>query len=271
MKVTIIKPKNKLFDINLREIWEYRHLLFSLAWRDIKVRYIQSFLGMAWLILKPLISLVILVFVFGRIVKVDTEGIPSVLFTISGLTLWVYFSSLLSEAGNSILGAQEMVKKIYFPRIILPLSKSISGFLEFCASLLILTIIAIYYRVDTSLSILIAPLFIVLGILFSVGIGIIISGLSIRFRDLKFVVPFIVQIGLFFTPIAYSSNMIPEKYSVLLYLNPLIGVIDGFRWSIFGSGEIASHVWFSCISIPLVFIASILIFSRVERTIADII
>lgn len=271
MKVTTISPKNKLFDISLREIWEYRHLIYSLAWRDIKVRYIQSILGVLWLFFKPLLSLLVLVFIFSRVINVDTQNIPPVLFTMSGVIVWSYFSSLIDDAGSSILNAQEMVKKIYFPRLVLPLSKALSGLLEFIASLIILFVLLLLYEEPISINLVFFPLFILLTMMGASGLGILISSLTIRFRDLKFIVPFFLRIGLYVSPIAYSSHMIPEKYAFFLYINPLIGVIDGFRWSMFGIDNGFGHIWSAGVLIPFLFIFSLFIFSKVEHTIADII
>lgn len=271
MKVTTIGPKNKFLDVNLREIWEYRHLLYSLAWRDIKVRYIQSVLGITWLFLKPLFSLLILVFIFNTVIKVETENVPPIVFTMSGIIVWSYFSSLIEDAGNSILNAQEMVKKIYFPRLVLPLSKALSGLLEFTASLLLMFFFLLYFGIFPSVNFIFFPLFVLLTMLAASGLGILISGLTIRYRDLKFVVPFFLRIGLYVSPVAYSTSLIPEKYEFVLYLNPLIGIIDGFRWSIFGSDDGFGHIWFACIIIPILFVISVFIFSKVEHTIADII
>ncbi|WP_235299340.1 ABC transporter permease [Portibacter marinus] len=271
MKTTKIKPRNGIIEFNYKEVWEYRQLLLSLAWRDIKVRYVQSILGFSWLVIKPLLSLAVLAFIFNQVIRVGTDGVPPLLFTASGVVVWSFFSSIIDDSSNSILNAQEMVKKIYFPRIVLPASKALSSLPEFVASILILLFLLLYFDIEWTPSILWFPLFILLIMLLGSGLGILISSLTIRYRDLKFVVPFFLRIGLYISPIAYSSNLIPDKYSFLLYLNPIVGIVDGIRWSLFGVTYDFSHIWFCCISIPLIFLASNFIFFKNEHTIADII
>lgn len=271
MDQIIIEAKKKISFPDFKELWKYRQLLISLAWRDIKVRYVQSYLGIIWVVLNPVINLLILSFIFGVVVKADTEGIPAILFTICGLSGWTYFSNVTSEAGNSILTAQNMVKKIYFPRIILPFSKALSSLVEFVATLLIMAILLLYYKLPLSSNFLYFPLFLMIAFMAGITAGLWISALTIRFRDVKFIVPYMVRLGLYLTPVAYSSNMVPEKFQLIYFLNPMVGVVEGFRWSILGMGSINPMVFYSLILLLILFLTGMVLFSSIEKTIADII
>lgn len=256
---------------DFKELYRYRQLLFSLALRDIKVKYSQTFIGFLWALFNPLLSLLVLVFVFDKVVNTDTAGIDPYVFTVVGITVWNYFSILFSEAGTSIIGAQDMVKKIYFPRLVIPMSKAISGLLDLGISFLILIVIFLIKGVEISAQVIYAPVFVLFLILAGWTGGIWMSALSIRFRDVVFIIPFITRLGMFLTPIAYASNSVPEAYRFWMYLNPLTGIIEGFRWSLLGIGEINSMTFYSIGLLLLLFVGGIVFFTRIERSIADII
>jgi len=269
--VDIISSKSKVGLSKLKEAWTFRSLLFALAWRDIKVRYVQSYLGFLWIVVNPLISLLLLNFIFGTIVEVDTQEVNSIIFTITGLAGWNYFASLVGESGNAVFQAQHMVKKIYFPRIILPLSKAITCLFELLGTFAILVVCLILFDGHISKNIVYFPIFLFLSILAGIACGIWISALTIRFRDLRFIVPVFIRIGFFLTPIAYSSSMIPKKYNFTLFVNPIAGIVDGFRWSILGIGEIGSHIYTSSALILVLLALGIILFFRMEKSVADII
>ncbi len=271
----VVDASKSRFSINLKELFDYKDLFLILAYRDLRVRYAQTFLGLAWAFVQPAATLLIFTVVFGRAVKVDTGGIPYPVFAISGMTAWTYFAFVLNQSGNSIIGAQEMVKKIYFPRLVIPLSKALVGFVDFLIAFAILIVLMIIYRVAPSANIIFLPLFILLTIVSALAVGIWLSALTIRYRDFQHVVPFLVQFGLYATPIAYPSetivNNLPRWGTALYYLNPMAGVVEGFRWSILGGEAPNQFAYLSFGIVLLLFISSLLYFKKVERIMADIV
>lgn len=266
----IVIDANKKFSLNLGEIFEYRELLWMLAYRDIKIRYAQTALGVLWALIQPLTTLIIFTLVFGRVVKVDTNGVPYSLFALSGMCLWGYFSTVMSQAGSSVIGAQGIVKKIYFPRLIIPLSKCISAFVDFGITLLFLFGMMLYHQYVLSINALWMPFFILATIFAGLGIGIWLSALTIRYRDLQYVLPFAVQLGTYATPVAYPSSLVPQEYLAFYYLNPMAGMIDGMRWAMFGS-PINDGMFISFGVAILLFVTGLLYFRKIEGEIADIV
>jgi len=263
------RKKNSYY---FREILRYKDLFYSLAWREFKVRYAQTFLGFLWALIQPMATLIIFFIVFGKAIKVDTGNIPYPVFALAGLTAWSYFSFVISTSGRSIITESGMIKKIFFPRLVIPLSKALVGIIDFAISFLLLIIAMIYYKVPVSENLFWSPLFLILVFLISVGMGIWVSALSIRFRDIQHIIPFFIQIGLYATPVAYSSMVIPEKYQLGYHLlNPLAGVIEGFRWCIIGGELYLMGLIYSSVIILCLFISSIFYFRRIEKIMADII
>lgn len=264
--------KSNFFNVDrIKELFHYKDLFYTLAWREFRVRYAQTFLGFAWAFLQPLATLFIFFFVFGKALKVDTGNIPYPVFALTGLTAWSYFSFVVSNSGRSIINEGGMIKKIYFPRLVIPLSKALVGLIDFGISFLLLIIAMIYFGVPITSNILWLPVFITLIVLASLGLGIWVSALTIRFRDVQHIIPFFIQIGLYATPVAYSSLMIPQKYHLAYYLlNPLAGVIEGFRWCIIGGNVNIQYVAFDAVIILLLFISSLVYFRKVERVMADL-
>ena len=255
----------------LKELFKYKDLFYTLAWREFRVRYAQTFLGFAWAFLQPLATLFIFFFIFGKAIKIDTGKIPYPVFALTGLTAWSYFSFVVSNAGRSIISEESMIKKIYFPRLVIPLSKALVGLIDFSISFVLLILSMIYFQVSVTSNIVWLPVFLLLIVLISLGIGIWVSALSIRFRDIQHIIPFFIQIGLYATPVAYSSHLIPQKYQIAYYcLNPFAGVIEGFRWCIIGGNVNLQFVIFDTIIILFIFISSLFYFRRVERVMADI-
>ena len=268
----IIDASSKKVFPDLKEIFRYKDLFYTLTWRDFRVRYAQTTIGFLWAILQPVVTLLILTLVFGRFVGVKTE-VPHVLFTVAGMSIWSYFSYVMTNSGSSIIASQGMVKKIYFPRLIIPLSKAIVGFIDFGISLLIMVVLMIYFGITPSSNIWFAPLFIIMGIVAALGVGIWLSALTVRYRDFQHVVPFIVQIGLYITPIAYPAEFavkqLPEWAATIYYLNPMAGVVQGFRWSVFGSEAPGDLLYVSIGIIVIIFISGMAYFSKVEDEMAD--
>ncbi|MFT6334188.1 MAG: lipopolysaccharide transport system permease protein [Saprospiraceae bacterium] len=270
MEKTIIDARSKSILPDFGEIFRYRQLLFSLAWRDIRVKYAQTYIGLIWAFINPIFNLAVLSFVFGTVAKVDTGEVPHLLFTIAGLSAWTYFSTLLSEAGSSIVGAQSMIKKIYFPRIVIPLSKAISGLVDFGVTLICLVALMFYYGYTPGPYILWLPLFLLLALFSGLAGGILASALSVRYRDFSFVIPMIVRLGLYATPVAYQASAVPESYKTIFYLNPMVGVVEGFRWALFGTSAPDPLMFYSIGIIFIIFIIAIIYFHKVEGVMADI-
>ncbi len=255
----------------LAECWRYQYLLQMLSYRDIKVRYAQTFLGMAWAIINPVVSVLLLYFVFGVVIKVDTQGVPPLLFTMAGLCSWNYFSRVVGEAGTSIIGAQSLVKKVYFPRLIIPLSKALSALADLVIVLLILAVMMVVYHIPVTWTIIMIIPFSLLTVFAGMAFGIWVSALTIRFRDFTHILPLILRIGMFLSPIAYGTSLVPASYRWAFNLNPLTGIIEGFRWALFNTPLDTGAVWMSIAVILVTLIGGIWYFLRMEQFIADII
>lgn len=270
-----VDASDSALKLNLKELFQYKDLFFVLAYRDLRVRYAQTFLGLLWAFIQPATSLLILSVVFGRFVNVNTGSTPYAVFAIIGISVWTYFSFVLSQSGTSLIGAQDMVKKIYFPRLVIPLSKAVVGFVDFAVALVILIALFAYYGIMPSRNIIYLPAFIALAIVCSLGAGIWFSALTIRYRDFQYVVPFLVQFGLYITPIAYPSNVVinnlPSWATVLFYLNPMTSIVEGFRWCLLGGVAPTGYFWLSVSIIFISFISGLYYFRKLEKVMADII
>lgn len=255
----------------LAECFRYRDLLRMLSYRDLRVRYAQTLLGVSWAVINPVIAVLLLYFVFTIVAKVDTQGVPPILFTLTGLCSWSYFTRVITDAGHSIVGAQTLVKKVYFPRLIIPLSKVLSGLVDFIIVLLLLVILLIVYRVPLHTQMLMIFPFIALALLAGAGFGVWVAALSIRYRDFGQIVPVLLRIGMFISPIAYGARQVPEQYRWMYNLNPLTGIIEGFRWSLFNTPMDPTSVWISIIVVIIVLLSGLWYFFRLDQYIADII
>ena len=275
MHRTIVDADKQKLRLNLRELFNYRDLFLILAYRDLRVRYAQTFLGFFWAFLQPAATLLIFTVVFGKAVKVNTGGVPYPVFAITGMAAWTYFAFVMNQSGNSIIGAQEMVKKIYFPRLVIPLSKAVVGFVDFAIAFLFLAVLMVIYNFTPSVNIVYLPIFILLTIISALAVGIWLSALTIRYRDFQHVVPFLVQFGLYATPTAYPAETIikslPDWAVVLYYMNPMAGVVEGFRWSILGGAPPSDYAYISFTLIAILFISALFYFRKVERVMADIV
>jgi len=272
---TVIDAQKSKLSLNLKELFLYKDLFLTLAYRDYRVRYAQTFLGFAWAFIQPFTTLLIFVVVFGKAAKVDTGDIPYPVFAICGMSAWSYFSYVLNQSGNSIIGAQDMVKKIYFPRLIIPLSKATVGFVDFGITAIFIFILMLYYQIPPSGNIIFLPLFVIIGIIAALAVGIWLSALTIRFRDFQHVIPFMVQFGLYATPVAYPAELVtqslPQWASIVYFLNPMAGVAEGFRWAILGTSAPSSYSYISIVFIFILFISGLYYFKRIERVMADIV
>jgi len=265
-----IKPSTGLAALNLRDLWIYRELVYFMIWRDIKVRYKQTLLGAAWAVIQPVLTMLIFNFVFGTVAKVPTEGIPYPIFSYCALLPWGLFSAALNNASRSLTTNQNMVSKIYFPRLVLPLASVLGGLVDFAIAFLILIVLMIYYKVTPTTAIWTLPLFLLLTVVTALGVALWLSAINVQYRDVNYVLPFLTQFWLFLTPVAYSANVISAKWQIAYSLNPMAGVVNGFRWALLGThtGPNLNMVISICIS--LIFLVSGLFYFRsMERTFAD--
>jgi lipopolysaccharide transport system permease protein len=269
--VTVIKPRSGWQFIDFRELNEYRDLFFFLVWRDIKVLYAQTVLGLSWAILNPLVQIVIFTIVFGRVAKVNTEGIPYALFSTVAIIPWTYMSEAMNQSSQSLVTGHQMLGKIYFPRLIFPIKSVFSKLLDFGISLIILVGVLIYYRVTPTWNLLYLPLFFLMMIAIPAGVGMWLSAMAIRFRDVKHAMPFAVKMLIYVAPIVYSASTIPEAYRIIYSLNPIVGVIEGYRASLLGLPVPWQYIWPGVITGILLFVGGALYFRRMERVFVDVI
>lgn len=256
-----------------KDLWRYRELFYFLSWRDILVRYKQTTIGFAWALLRPFLTMLVFTLVFGKLAKLPSGGAPYPLLVFAGLLPWQFFSTAFSEAGNSLIANANMISKVYFPRIIVPVSAIIVSFVDFMISGLILVGLMLWYGFTPGWNIVALPLFIFVAFVTALGAGLWMAALNVKYRDFRYIIPFVVQLGLYITPIGFSSSIVPEKWRLLYSLNPMVGVVDGFRWAILG-GE--NHIHWPSFSLSLTLVGLILVsgiyyFRKTERGFADLI
>lgn len=267
-----IRPPRGWFDLNLREFWHARELNYFFVWRDIKVRYKQTVIGAAWAVLQPLATMVVFSLFFGKLAKVPSMGLPYPIFYYSALLPWMYFASALQNSTNVIVEQQRVITKVYFPRLVLPVSSVISPLLDFAISFVFFASMVIYYRIHPSVTILLLPVFLALAILTALGVGLWLSALNAIYRDVRYVVPFLVQLWMFASPVAYPSSLVPERWRWLYGLNPMTGVIEGFRWSLTGHGDPPGVLLAaSACAVLVVVVSGVLYFQKMEAVIADVV
>ena len=256
-----------------RDLWRYRELFYFLAWRDILVRYKQTVIGIAWALLRPLLTMIVFTVVFGSIAKLPSNGVPYPILVFAGLLPWQFFSNALSECSNSLISNSNLLSKVYFPRLIIPTSAVIVSFVDFLISGMILLGLMAWYSYAPTWRVLMLPVFTLTAFLASMGAGLWLAALNVQYRDFRYVVPFLVQFGLYLSPVGFSSSVVPQQWRLLYSLNPMVGVIDGFRWSITGQASVLSG-WSTMVSMAVVlslFGSGIWYFRKMERTFADVI
>lgn len=256
-----------------KDLWRYRELFFFLAWRDVLVRYKQTVIGVLWSVIKPLLTMLVFVFVFGKLAKLPSDGVPYPVLVLSGMLPWLFFASAFSEAGNSLVGNANIISKVYFPRLIVPLSSVIVSLVDFMISGVLLVVLMIWFNVLPDSRVLFLPFFIVLLILAAIGAGLWVAALNVKYRDFAYVVPFVIQFGLYVSPVAFNSNIVPDKWRLLYALNPMVGIIDGFRWSITGTNTPLywQGVVVSVVVVLLLIFSGVQYFRATERSFADVI
>ncbi|MBS1680678.1 MAG: ABC transporter permease [Bacteroidetes bacterium] len=253
-----------------RDLWLFRELFYILSWRDIKVRYKQTVIGAAWSIIRPLLTTIIFTIVFSRVAKLGSvSGAPYSILVFAGMLPWQFFANSLSEASNSLIGNANLVSKVYFPRMIIPASSIITSFVDFAISFLILLGMMVFYQYMPSTKIVLLPIFILLAFIAAFGIGLYITALNVKYRDFRYIIPFIVQIGLYITPVGFSSTVVPEKWRFWYSLNPMVGVVDGFRWCIISEPLYWPSLVTSFSMTLLFLVIGIFYFRRTERSFAD--
>jgi len=258
-----------------KDLWRYRELFYILSWRDIKVRYKQTTLGVLWAIIRPLLTMLVFTFVFGRLAKMPPGGnAPYAIIVFAGLLPWQFFANSLTESSNSLIGNEKLITKVYFPRLIIPVSSVITSFIDFLISFVILLALFIFYHYTPPIKIFIIPVFWIIAFLASFGPGLYLTALNVKYRDFRYIIPFIVQFGLFVSPVGFSSSIVPEKWQSLYALNPMVGVIDGFRWCIVkdAPNPLLHYPFYISLAVTIFFCwLAIYQFRKMEKNFADLI
>jgi lipopolysaccharide transport system permease protein len=268
---TVIRPESRWPGLDLPELWAFRGLFYFLVWRDIKVRYAQTVLGVGWAILQPVLAMVVFTIIFGNFASMPSDGIPYPLFSLGALVLWTYFSTALTGASNSLVNHTNLVTKVYFPRLIIPLAPVLAGMVDFVIAFGILLAMMLAYGVVPPAAVVVLPLFLLVALLTAGGVGLLLAALNVQYRDVKYVTPFLVQVWMYASPIVYPMSVVPEQYRHLYALNPMAGAIDGFRAALLGTGEVAwSTLAVSLVSATVLFLGGAAYFRRMEQVFADV-
>jgi lipopolysaccharide transport system permease protein len=269
---TLIEPSRGWFNLELADLWRYRELLYFLTWRDIKVRYKQTALGAAWAVLQPLLTMVVFSIIFGRLAQLPSEGIPYPVFTFTALLPWQLFAFALNQSSASLVADQNLIKKIYFPRLIIPISSVMAGLLDFIIAFGVLLVLMFAFGIPLTPRLLAVPLMVLLALATAMAVGLWLSALNVKYRDVRYTLPFLTQVWLFATPIAYSSTLIPERWQLLYSLNPMTGVVEGFRWALLGKeSAVGGMILVSTIMVVLLLVGGLIYFKRMEDEFADIV
>ena len=269
--LVVIQPTSRWSLVSFKDIWAYRELLFFLTWRDVKVRYKQTALGAAWAILQPLFMMIIFTIFFGRLAAVDSAGIPYPVFALAGLVPWTFFSNAITASGNSLVGSANLITKVYFPRLIVPTAAMLAGLVDFVLAFILLVLLMLYYQIVPTIQLLFLPVLVLLTALFSLGVGTWFSALNVKYRDVRFALPFLIQLWLFVSSVILPSSAIPAKWRWLLMLNPMSGIIEGYRSALFGLPFDWPALGIASGLTILTLLYAIYAFGRVERSFADII
>jgi lipopolysaccharide transport system permease protein len=267
-----IEPSRGLVSLKLRELWSFRELLYFLVWRDVKVRYKQTALGVSWAIIQPLLTMVVFSIFFGKLGKMPSDGIPYPIFSFAALVPWTLFANGLTQASGSVVASSNLIKKVYFPRLIIPTATVLAGVVDFLIAFVVLLILMLIYGITPTLNSVFLPVFLVLTVVSALAASVWLSALNVKYRDVKYVVPFLTQIWLFATPIAYSASLLEEPWRTIYSLNPMVGVVEGFRWALLGAQTPPSYsTLVSALASMLILFAGALYFRRVEKGFADVI
>lgn len=269
--VLVIRPASGWIAVNLRDLWSYRELLYFLIWRELKVRYKQTLLGAAWAVIQPFFMMVVFTLFFGNLAKVPSEGIPYPIFTYAALLPWTLFSESITRSGNSLVNNASLMQKVYFPRLIMPLSGVLSPLVDFAIALSILVGMMFYYGYLPTIRILWLVPFAILALLTALGVGLWLSAINVYYRDVGYTLPFLIQLWLFASPVVYSSNLVPQRFQAIYGLNPMAGVIEGFRWAILGTKPPGTLLVVSVLMVLVLLVSGAFYFRRLEKTFADVV
>jgi lipopolysaccharide transport system permease protein len=270
--VIFIRPSHGWVSLQLRDLWEYRELLFFLIWRDVKVRYKQTVLGIAWVVLQPLLMTVLFSLIFGGLARMPSENLPYAVFTLAGLVPWNYFNGALARGGTSLVSNAQVISRVYFPRLIIPAAGVLGGLPDFAVGFGVLIGVMLIYGIVPTLTVLWLPLFLLIAIATVLGVSLWVSALHVQYRDVNYLIPFIAQFWMFATPVVYPASLIPGRWRILYALNPMVGVVEGFRWALFGTGKAPElTLGVSIATVVVVFVTGLFVFRRMEKTFADIV
>lgn len=270
--VTVIRPSKGWISLNLQEVWKYRELLYFLIWRDIKVRYKQTIIGAAWAIIQPFFTMVVFSLFFGRLAKIPSDGIPYPIFSYTALVPWMFFANGLSQSSDSLVSSANLIKKVYFPRLAIPIAAVMSGIVDFILAFSVLLGIMFFYGIIPTWHIIWLPVFIILTLITSLGMGLWLSAMNIQFRDIRYAVPFLIQFWLFSTPIAYPSSLLSEPWRTVYAINPMVGVVEGFRWALLGTETAPGPmIIVSAMAAFIILVSGAFYFRRTEKIFADVV
>jgi len=268
----VIRPSIGWRSLGLKDVWQYRELLYFLAWRDIKVRYKQTVLGAAWAIIQPFFTMVVFSLFFGKLAKIPSDGIPYPLFAFAALVPWTMFANGLSHSADSLVGNANLIKKVYFPRLVIPISSVLTGLVDFLLAFVVLLGMMLYYGSVPTLNVIWLPFFVILALVTSLGTGFWLSAMNVQFRDIRYTIPFLIQFWLFATPIAYPSSLLDEPWRTIYGLNPMVGVVEGFRWALLGTQTApGATILVSAIVAGTLLVTGAFFFRRMEKTFADVV
>jgi len=272
LPVTVIRPSSGWVPLKLRELWSYRELLYFLVWRDVKVRYKQTALGAAWAIIQPFFTMLVFSLFFGRLANIPSDNIPYPLFSFAALVPWTFFANGLGQSSDSLVGNANLIKKVYFPRLVVPFAAVLSGVVDFALAFVVLLIMMLFYGRVPTINAIWLPLLLLLALITALGVGLWLSALNVEYRDVRYVVPFLTQFWLFATPIAYPSSLLSEPWRTLYGLNPMVGVVEGFRWALVGTDTApGAIVLVSALAALAILISGSYYFRRMEQTFADVV
>jgi lipopolysaccharide transport system permease protein len=272
VEVIRIEPSRGWVALRLGELWRYRELLYFLVWRDVKVRYKQTALGATWAILQPFMTMVVFSLFFGRLAKIPSDSLPYPIFSYAALVPWTFFANGLANSANSLVGNSNLISKVYFPRLTIPIATVLAGVVDFALAFVVLLGMMAYYRVMPTINVVWLPLLLLLALVTALGVGLWLSALNVKFRDVRYVVPFLTQFWMFATPIAYPSSLLETKWQVLYAINPMVGVVEGFRWALLGTNTAPGPLLLvSSLASVLILISGAFYFRRMEQTFADIV
>lgn len=266
-----IRPSHGWVPLHLRDLWTYRELLYFFTWRDVKVRYKQTALGAAWAILQPFLLMVVFSVFFGRLMKFPSQGVPYPVFTYTALVPWQLFANAVAQSGQSLVSSQQLLTKVYFPRLALPIAATLGNLVDFAFAFVVLIGMMVYYGIVPTAAVLVTPLFALLAAVTALGVGLWLSALNVKYRDVRYVIPFLVQLWLFASPVAYSSTIVPARFRWIYDLNPMVGVVEGFRWALLGTGHLDPMYAVSAGVALVVLLAGLVYFRRTEKTFADVV